>query len=260
MDKKSPNIPDINSRSNGFIEYLKKEIGAEAFLFLNLLSTFSEVLIFSGVIRNYFLKHNGQIRDLDLVVNCDESKIESFINQFSYKKNSFGGYKILLGHLTVDLWQIEKTWAYTNHKVELQLFKEYNLPNTTFFNFSSIVFDFNNLKFIYSTNFKNFLETKEIDLVLARNPMPELCIVNTIYYKEKFRLKVSDKLKQYFLLHFNEYSEDQFCNIQLKHFNEVKFSYQYLKTYVKIFDRQINKIKKNTITNIVISPSPKRIH
>lgn len=241
MDKKLYKIPDINSKSKDFIEYLNREIGTQASFFLNELTAFSEVLVFSGVIRNYFLKYKGQIRDLDLVVSCDDCKVEDFLNNFNYKKNSFGGYKISLGSLNIDLWQIEKTWAYTNHKVELQLFKDYNLPNTTFFNFSSIIFDLNKEKFIYNASFKNFLETKEIDLVLDRNPMPELCIVNTIYYKEKFRLKVSDKLKHYFLSHFNEYDEDQLCDIQIKHFDEVKYSYEYLKTYLNIFNKQINK-------------------
>lgn len=239
MAKKSINRLDEKLIADRFLEYLREKIGVKPFQFLMDLSSISEVLIFSGVLRNYFINYNGPVRDFDIVVRGNEFSIERFLANLEYTKNSFGGYKILVDSLTIDIWHIEKTWAYTNKKVDLQLFNDYNLPNTAFFNFSSVVFDFNNLKFIYSSSFEHFLETMEIDLVLEENPMPHLCIVNTIYYMRKFHLNISKRLKNYIVQHFNQYTEEDYCDIQIKHFKEVKFSYPYLKEYCKIFKKDV---------------------
>ena len=239
MGKKSINKIDDKLRAGRFIEYLKGKIGAKSFQFLVDLSSFSEVLIFSGVLRNYFINYNGPLRDFDIVIDGDEFSIERFLTNVEHTRNSFGGYKIVVDSLKIDIWHIERTWAYTNKKVELQLFKEYNLPNTAFFNFSSVVFDFNNMRFIYSSSFESFLETKEIDLVLEENPMPQLCIVNTIYYMSKFHLNISKRLKKYIIEHFNQYTEEDYCNVQIKHFSQVKFPYPYLREYFNIFKKDI---------------------
>lgn len=244
MVKESIKILKEKDTPKKFTEYLENKIGAEVYSFLRELSSFSDVLIFSGIIRNFFLKYKGDIRDFDIVINTDEILIEKFLKKFGYKKNSFGGYKIQIRSLKIDIWHIETTWAYSKQKIGLELFKHYSLPDTAFFNFSSVVFDFKNQEFISSLSFERFLETKEIDLVLEENPMPQLCIVNTIYYKQKYRLSVSRRLQQYCLFHFNEYSEEQYQNIQLKHFNEVKYPYIYIKEYLNIFKRNLNMVKK----------------
>jgi hypothetical protein len=243
VDKKSIDILENKETPKKFVKYLKNKLGSEAFSFLEELSSFSNVFIFSGVIRNYFIKYNGEIRDFDIVISSNYELVENFISKFNYNKNSFGGYKLQIGLLKIDLWHIEKTWAFTKQVVIPELFENYNLPNTAFFNFSSIIFDFKNHDFIFNSNFKRFLETKEMDLVLEKNPLPQLCIINTIYYTQKFRLPVSEKLKKYCLSHFNKYNELEYQNIQIKHFNEVKYPYSYLKTYMEIFDNNVVSVK-----------------
>ena len=230
---------DERFNSDNFVAYLNSRLGIKILEFLTELSQFSEVLVFSGVIRNFFLNYCGNIRDFDLVVNGDEAVIENFLKKHTSTKNSFGGYKITIDSFKIDIWHIDKTWAYSNYRVDQQLFKDYNLPNTAFFNFSSVVFDYNHSNFIVSPNFKNFLDTKEIDLVLEDNPLPQLCIINTIYYKQKFRLNISQNLKNYCLKHFNEFEEQDYQNIQIKHFNEIKYDYSFLKTYMQIFQKDL---------------------
>ncbi|MBB5637037.1 hypothetical protein HDE68_002950 [Pedobacter cryoconitis] len=239
MDKKLTNKFEERFNPDIFLEYLNNRLGEKILGFLTELSQFSGVLVFSGVIRNFFINYYGAVRDFDIVIDGDEVLIENFLKKHISTRNSFGGYKIEVDSVKIDIWHIDKTWAYSNSKVELELFKEYNLPNTAFFNFSSIVFDFNHLKFIVSPSFKNFLDTKEIDLVLEDNPMPQLCIINTIYYMHKFHLNVSHKLKNYCLKHFDEFKEQDYYNIQIKHFSKVKYDYPFLKTYMQIFQKDL---------------------
>lgn len=227
-----------------FVEFLKKRVGVETYSFLEKVAAFSNVLIFSGVIRNYFINFFGKVRDFDLVIDCDESIFENFLSDYNYSKNSFGGYKIAIGDLKVDVWHIQKTWAFAENKLDQELFLTYSLPRTTFFNFSAIIFDFNNSVFVFNQYFKDFLATGKLDLVLKDNPLPQLCIVNTIYYKHKYKLGVAQNLKSYCLAHFDQYTELEFDQIQLKHFGEVKYAYGYLKEYMAIFKRNLSKKKK----------------
>ncbi len=62
--------------------------------------------------------------------------------------------------------------------------KPNDLLNSVFFNFTSIVYDYNSEKFIYDLNFLNFLQSRKIEIVNEENPDAELCFVN-IYHNFK---------------------------------------------------------------------------
>lgn len=235
MDKKLTKI--LNPTL--FFKYLNNSLESEIVKFLEILSSLTDVIIFSGVIRNFIINPKHKIRDLDIVLHDNIEEVEQLLKVFSYKKNSFGGYKLLINNLKIDIWFLEDTWALKNKKVNRLLFKSYDLPNTAFFNFSSVIFNYNNKSFISNQNFINFITKKEIDLVLEENPYPELCIVNTLYYKQKYHLKVSKNLKKYYTENFPKLSENCFNKVQEKHFEEIKFSYPYLKIYNKIFRKEL---------------------
>lgn len=241
-------LVDIESKESAelFLTYLKNKISGEAYAFLERLSVLGKVHIFSGVIRDYFLGYSGAVRDIDLVVSSmDEDFLERYLWPYDFDKNSFGGYKVELPSLKIDIWHINNTWAYAKNKIDTGLFDFYDLPNTAFFNFSSIVFDFSSQQFIYGIPFKKFLQTKELDLVLEANPLPALCIVNTLYYKRKFRLAISNNLRAYCLNHFAAYNEEDFDKTQLKHFGNILFPYPYIKEYMKVFNKSLNaKVSK----------------
>lgn len=235
MDKKF-DITFFDEVTPSFLKYLETNIDEETKQFIDEISSNCEVLIFSGIIRNFFIKHRGKLRDLDLVLNkTDNTKIDNYLSHYTFKKNSFGGYKVLIKDLPIDIWELTTTWALNNYKIELELFNDYNLPNTVFFNFSAIAFNYNTKKFIASENFIKFLETREIDLVLEENPLPQLCIVNTIHYMVKFQLVISDNLKRYYSRNFSNFSEEDYEKIQIKHFKNILYPYTYLKTWARLF-------------------------
>ncbi|MGE9311079.1 hypothetical protein ACLOAU_05515 [Niabella sp. CJ426] len=240
MDKKLINISNVSKKAEEFSVYLSSCVHPDVWFFLKRASAFSEILIFSGVIRNFFLKDAGKIRDLDIVFNCDEKYLKFLLKGIDYKRNSFGGYKLLIGNLNIDFWHIDNTWAFQNKKVDNLLFKDQTLANTSFFNFASVVYNLSKKEFIFSNSFLSFLNDRTLDIVLRDNPLPELCIVNTVYYKTQFNLEVSDRLKKYFVEYFIRYTEEEYNMIQLKHFNKCVFSYEYLKTYCKIFENDLH--------------------
>lgn len=242
MDKKLIDIKSISDQNESFLQYLRESIDTEARLFLDEISKISEIYVFSGVIRNYFINYKGKIRDLDIVYRTEDiNELTEVLANYSFKINSFGGYKIDIGNINIDFWDINKTWGLNYSNLYLDLDKQYFLPETSFFNFSSVIFDYQKRNFIVSKEFIKFLKKRELDYVLEDNPLPILCLVNILYYSSKYNLKISKRLKLYYIKNFKNYSERDFNNIQLKHFKEVIYSYEILKVYNQIFKKNINK-------------------
>ena len=245
MAKKLIDIDDdIKLSSKLFKDYLKSNLEKEVIDFIEEINSKDNAYIFSGVIRNFFLK-KGEFRDLDIVVTSTK-KIEKIIKKYKYRKNSFGGYKLLIGDLNIDLWELKKTWA-LNYNPQLFTEEDLNfLPNTSFFNFSSIVFDFRDESFNYSKKFKQFLQTKKLDVVFPANPNKNLCVVNTIYYSEKFNLKIGSDLKKY-LNTINLKKIEGLENTQIKHFGEIKYSNDFIVRKIEDLRNQKDEVLEKEI-------------
>ena len=128
---------DIDQQALSFKIYLKHFLlDSDSWDLLLNISQQTDVYIFSGVIRN-FLLGLSENRDLDIVVK-DMDKIvipKKFWRNIRFTKNSFGGYKVKIRQLVVDVWDIEKTWGIQNMRIKST---PYSLIRTAFFNFSAI--------------------------------------------------------------------------------------------------------------------------
>lgn len=232
----------INTQANTFNDYLADRFPKFAKQIINvLLEEKNDVFLFSGVIRDYFLykdtKSNFNVRDIDIVVSDIDKFHSTFKNIVKYNKNSFGGLKLYFNDINIDVWQANSTWG-----LNRVLQKDKNssniiniLPKTVFFNCSSILFDFQNKKFIENddNSFQFFIKNRVLDIVLEDNPLPELCVLNTIYYTKKYDLKISSKLECYVKDKFSKIEMDRFIKIQIKHFNKLIFEKNELENEVR---------------------------
>jgi hypothetical protein len=233
--KKLIEIEDfIKERSEDFYQHLAKRLPLGVWSMLNILVSKTQVYLFSGVIRNYFIQRKfDKLRDVDFIIS-DELDIELLFPNLTINKNSFGGYKLVIESITIDLWIVKNTWALNQGQIKLPYKQLDHLPNTTFFNFSSIIFSLNNKDFTIGKPFLRFLKYKKIDVVFEENPYPGLCIVNSFYYSDKYHFKLSRKLVEYILANYEDNIND-FENIQIKHFGEIIYE----KTYL---NRRINEL------------------
>ncbi len=204
-----------------FKSHLEKTLDKSVFDLLDTLSHTSQVYIFSGIIRNYFLKVEDY-RDIDIFIE-GKIDIERVIKKFKYRKNSFGGYKITVGKTNIDLWFLHDTWALNNSQGAFEFELAKYIPNTAFFNFSSIMFSFNESKFYYTKYFTRFLRDKKIDLVYKPNANYALCVVNSFYYSDKFKLKLTNKLKSHLKI-LHKVNADKYEETQVKHFGKVYYT------------------------------------
>ncbi len=227
MAKKLSDIELLVTESNySFLGYLNSNFNERVIDLLNILSEKTDVYIFSGVIRNYFLKINEN-RDLDLVLE-NEIDIQQLLSEYKISINSFGGYKIEFNNLNIDLWFLHNTWSVKSHQLTMNFQLNKYIPQTAFFNFSAVMFSYKSKEFIYTKHFLRFLRDKKLEMVYAPNPNNALCIVNTFYYSEKFKMKIGDKLKGH-IKRISTTNLEQTIDIQRKHFGKVIYSMDDLK-------------------------------
>ena len=235
MGKKLSEIQkEVDESAIDFLEYIKNNVSIDVYAFLLRISQKTNIYIFSGIIRNFFLSIN-EIRDLDIVLEKNIN-IEDFIEKdWTIRQNSFGGYKIDTGNINIDLWTLQRTWAIQYQKRldfgvdELSRF----IPSTAFFNFSAVQFSFNEKKFYYKPDFIKFLKNKEINYVYTPNANHSLSVINTLYYSDKYGLKISDKLKRLIIQLYKK--NLNFSDVQFKHFGNTIYSEEEIEKKITSF-------------------------
>jgi hypothetical protein len=246
--KKLSDIRKAIEKSNyKFYDYLMQTEDTKVMQSIIELSTKTRLFIFSGVIRNFFLEEKNN-RDIDIVLE-DEIDIVAVFGEDNIMRNSFGGFKITCNKTIIDMWYLKNTWSFKNENSStLNLDLEHKVPGTAFFNFSSIVYSFNEKKFISTDEFAQFLLDEEIDVVNKKNPNYKLCVVNTFYYSDKYKLNIKENLKNYIVLLSSQHDHN-YENVQLKHFGKIIFSNTQIQHRIETIFFSREKYKKRKIIN-----------
>lgn len=186
------------------------------------------VYIFSGVIRDFFLDMDEVSRDVDIVISGNT--IDNVLTDGLKVINQFGGAKVQKNGLTIDVWCLPATWGIRRKKAK-------PTPNelilTSFFNFSSIVYDYKNNQFIVGDAFLEFMNSHTLDYVYPDNPYPDLCVVNTMYYSQRMNCGISERLKRWIYQHEIETMFHDYEEVQRKHFGRVLYNNQMVKNFIK---------------------------
>ena len=85
------------------------------------------------------------------------------------------------------------------------------------------MYSLNEKSFYYTEDFLRFLKDKRMDVVFEKNPNYKLCIVNTLYYSDKYHLEITEKLKKYIVELYHNNDKD-FVQVQLRHFGKIIYS------------------------------------
>lgn len=233
MPTREHNITRINIQAQAssfglYIDSILIENGAKALV--ECVARQVPVYIFSGVIRNFLLGYISN-RDIDFVA-MDSQKINiplSLLRSVSIRKNKFNGYKLATGGLTIDCWDVSKTWGILQEGMRSNA---YSLMKTAFFNFSSIVYDYNNKRFLISEDFCRFYSTHIMEVVYAKNPRIETCIVNTMYYADYFGFSIGKSLRKWVVRNYKESLD--FRGAQMSRFQSVVYSDEMIKAFADI--------------------------
>lgn len=207
--------------------------------FLSHLTNNYNCYIFGGAIVD-FIQRRSNHRDVDFVIDNFDKELTYFIESFGGKKNSFGGYKIEIDRLIIDIWPLEKTWAFKRNNT-LDFFLPMLLPSTSFFNATSVIFSLSEKRLYWTEGFLKYIKEKKVDIVFEENPYPELCLIKTIDYL-KDNCEISSELKKY-IKQFFTIKIDLLESIQTKHFGYIKYSLKEIKDTLQSIE-ETSKVKK----------------
>lgn len=223
----------IDDQALAFRCYIDKVLHEnEMFDFFDFYSKRTDVYVFSGVIRDFLLGHarNGENRDYDFVIHHfnDIEFPNELMKNGVCMRNKFGGIKLVKGDCVFDVWGLEDTWGILNKGEKNP--NVFSLLQSTFFNFSSIVFDYNNSKFVVGDDFYKFYQTRRMDVVYKTNPYKESCIVSAFYYASRYDLKMGSRLKKWIINNYCKHSDYQ--SVQIKRFGRVMYNNKEIESLV----------------------------
>lgn len=200
---------------------------------VNCVSNQVPLYVFSGIIRNFLLGYLNN-RDIDFVV-VDTFKVNiplSLLRNVSLSKNKFNGYKLVSNNLTIDWWDIERTWGILQEGMKGTV---YSLLNTAFFNFSAIAYDYNKRRFIISEEFCKFFSTHTMEIVYAKNPRIDTCIINALYYADYYEFTIGNSLRKWIVKNYRENLD--FERAQLSRYQKVIYSNEIIHAFAVICSR-----------------------
>lgn len=208
--------------------------------FWNKLSSNTKCYIFGGFVVD-FLNRKRSHRDIDIVIDSFSDNNLKLLQKYNAIKNSFGGFKLNIDGVKIDIWAIKNTWAIKKmNYLEFDLFSL--LPSTSFFNSTAIIFSIQEKKLIYKDSFLNFFNNNILDIMFEDNPYPELCIIKS-YQNYLDGLYLSRNLKKYISRKFNSVF-DKFETIQKRHFGEVIYTLEDIIEFYDFINSELNSTKK----------------
>ena len=160
---------------------------APAGSFVSSVCSIGATSIVGGALRDWFF--HRQPRDLDLVVEAEEDALNAVVAGLPHKRNRFGGFRVMAGHATIDVWTLSSTWAFrcgAIGKVSLE-----TLPQTSFFNVDGIAFRLTDGKVI-EHGFFDGMKRRQLAINYAENPFPDLCAIRAMVLARHYEMTLGD--------------------------------------------------------------------
>lgn len=174
--------------------------------FFDKLASQWNLIIIGGSLRDA-LNQNYNPRDIDIILNGNDMvQFELMLSQnsISFKKNRFDGYKLKFNHVEVDVWSINRHFAFGHNYYSESI---ENIVETTFLNYDSIAFDYNKKK-LYKDYYDDCRKSHLIELIgddnyIDNNPTPDVNIARMLKIKEDTGYDLSSRsisyIKKYYM-------------------------------------------------------------
>lgn len=177
-----------------------------------------EFVLIGGAIRDWA---TGQLpRDIDVVVAGDAEALAEGIATLSPRRNRFGGWKLNVSGVELDLWALSNNWAHRrglapNGGLE-------TLSETAFLNIDCGVY-FPQSGKLLAQRLAVGLERRELALVLPSNPFPALCAARVLVTMQHYSLVPEESLRAWMRATLQDAAaRDEFEAVQLAHYGAIR--------------------------------------
>lgn len=180
-------VPTVGAVRGAYTRLVADNSGFEELA--SALSSSAKWAVVGGAVRDWSIGRAP--RDIDIVTEAASSRVRDWALAFKAKRNSFGGWKIDLDGVTVDLWALEDNWAHRQGLAPRGGLE--TLKHTAFLNIDTGMF-------LPSTNeaflgdLSNAFRNRTLSLVLAKNPFPNISAIRSLVCAQRYGLTPSKQV------------------------------------------------------------------
>jgi hypothetical protein len=198
-----------------------------------------------GAVRDILLSNTrNQIipRDLDIVLGYAEIKnIADSFSDCTKRWNCYGGVTIQVKDWSIDMWPLQKTWAFEKKHVGGKGFSDF--PKTTFLDIEAVavqLFGTNGKKrAIYSKGFFEAILNNTIEINLRENPNPPACVVRSLSVAKRFKFAIGPKLARYITHCANQVGLEKLLEVYQDRYISTHLSLNELCSCIRAIERQL---------------------
>lgn len=203
-----------------YLEELKKE---EVFQqLIEVLCSIGNPYIIGGAVRDIAIDKTP--KDLDIILESDILDLTPYMKYLPHIKNRFGGFKIILSNIVVDLWLMHDHYPFKQNWYSPSI---QNFLYTPVFNIDAIYYDIKKRE-LYIDNFIEAFRTRELSLqlrgeLLEQLPFVEINISKALVSIDKYKLHFSPPLYDY-IQRWVEHTPNAYYileSIQIKNYGKV---------------------------------------
>lgn len=207
--------------------------------------------LFGGLLRDILILGRRQRpRDIDVVITGGESEdFAAGVLPYIRHRNRFGGFRLELSKWQMDVWSLEKTWAF-QHFRNLDP-RPQNLPRTTFLNVEAIAVSIEEGAEpgkIYEHNFFHAISVRTIDINFEDNPYPELAAVRALSTAIRIRFALSPRLGKYILNIEKRVGSSRLVAAQETHYGYVRFRKQDLNSLIRYIGTNLEENPNSSVS------------
>mgnify|MGYP000944873988 CR=1 FL=1 len=197
--------------------------------------------LFGGTLRDLCLSWSAPPRDLDFVVpGASMEQLEEELGQYIERRTRFGGLRLRIRSLPVDIWPLEQTWAFTAGLVERPTPE--TLPRTTFLTVEAAAIELRPRpgrarEFHTNGLFESFAASC-LEINLEENPYPALCVARSLLTARKLGFSLGPRLAAYLDHHGTQLGMEELEEAQVTHYGDVLLSREAMRGDLQAIRRQ----------------------
>ena len=198
-----------------------------------------------GAVRDILLsdsRNNIIPRDLDIILGYAEiNNVADSFSDCTKRWNCYGGVSIQVKDWSIDIWPLDKTWAFKNNYVEGKGFSDF--PKTTFLNIEAVAIQLfcskGKKREIYSKGFFEAILDRTIEINLEENPNPRTCIVRSLSVAKKFKFAIGPNLARYIKHYANQIDLEELLELYKVRYRSIQLSFNELYSCIKAIEEQL---------------------
>jgi len=217
-----------------------------------------QAFLCGGAVRDILLSDNRNKivpRDLDIILGYAEIKnVADSFSDCTKRWNCYGGVSIQVKDWSIDMWPLQKTWAFEQKHVEGKGFSDF--PKTTFLNIEAVAVQLfgrrGKKREIYSKGFFEAILNNTIEINLKDNPNPPMCIVRSLSVAKKLKFAIGPKLAKYISHYANQIGLEKLLELYHVRYSTTHISANELYSYIRAIEEQL-RISDNEPIKLPIS-------